>query len=322
MLAELLPWIGFVAGVAVMLALDLGVFHRGEHKMGVKEALTWSAVWIALAMAFAGGVWMWKGAQAGQEFLAGYFIEKSLSIDNLFVFVLVFGALAIKPIHQHKVLFWGIFGAIAMRIVFIIGGLKLLESFHWIIYVFGAFLIYTAVKMWKGDDEDVDPEKNPIVKFVKRFMPVDCRHEGHSFTVVKDGVRYLTPLALALVAIESADLVFAVDSVPAVLAVSKDPFIVFTSNVFAILGLRSLYFALAHCVERFEYLHYGLAMVLGFVGTKMLASDIVHLPTWAAIGVIVALVGGSIAYSMHRTRTCTAVFPDREPEPEPADVAA
>lgn len=309
-MAEWVPWVAFLGGVVVLLALDLGVFHRGEHVMSVRAALAWTAGWIGLAMAFAALVWSWKGAAAGQEFLAGYFIEKALSVDNIFVFVLVFAAFAIRAVDQHKVLFWGIIGAIIMRAAFIFAGVALLERFHWLIYVFGAFLVYGAYKMWKGDTEDIDLERNPVVRLFRRFMPLDCTYVGHGFTVVRDGVRMATPLLLALVAIETADLIFALDSVPAVLAISRDPFIVFTSNIFAILGLRSLYFALAGCLDRFHYLHYGLALVLGFVGLKMLLIDIIHVPTLVALGLVLGTVIASMLISLARPV-------HREIDPEP-----
>lgn len=308
-----LPWVLFLIGVVVFLALDLGVIHRKDEVMSVSSALKWSAFWVALSLAFAVFVWLWHGAVPAQEFLAGYLIEKALSVDNLFVFVLVFSALGITAKFQHKVLFWGVLGALVMRAVFIFGGIALLERFHWVIYVFGALLIYTGIKMWKSDETEMDVEANPVVRLAERFLPVDCTPDQDRFFVVKNGVRMATPLFLALIAVESADLVFAIDSVPAVLAISRDPFIVFTSNVFAIMGLRSLYFALAGCVERFHYLHYGLSVVLGFVGAKMLLVDVVHLPVGLSIGFIIATVGASIGYSLYKTRDGACEVPAAEP---------
>lgn len=297
-----LPWLAFSAAIVVLLMLDLFIAHRDDKETGVREALWWSAGWIALALAFGGGLWVWMGADVAQQYLAGYLIEKSLSIDNLFVFVVIFSALGITAKYQRKVLFWGILGAIVFRLAFIFGGIALLERFHWVIYIFGGFLLFTAFKMWRTDESDADPHRNPLVRLAEKVLPIDCRYQGSSFAYRDGGKLVFTGLALALIAVESADLVFAVDSVPAVLAVSKDPFIVFTSNVFAILGLRSLYFALAGCIERFHYLHYGLALVLGFVGAKMLLVDVIHVPIPLSIAVIITTVGGSMAYSMWKTR--------------------
>jgi len=311
----LVPWIGFGIAIVGLLLFDLFVAHRKDAVMGVKEALLWSAGWIALALAFGVGVWVLRGPEIGQQFFAGYLIEKALSVDNLFVFVVIFSGLGIAATYQHKVLFWGILGAIVFRILFIFGGIALLERFHWIVYGFGAFLLLTAVKMWRSEEAESDPNQNPLVRVVRRFLPVDCDHQGGVFAYRKDGRLVLTGLALALVAIESADLVFAVDSVPAVLAVSKDPFIVFTSNVFAILGLRSLYFALVGCIERFRYLHYGLAMVLGFVGLKMVLVDVVHVPIGLSLAIILGTVIGSMLLSLYRTRadaTCAVPVPEGE----------
>lgn len=312
-MSGLLPWALFSAGIVALLLLDLFVAHRHDKETSVKEAIAWSAGWITLALLFGAGVWLWKGAEVGQQYLAAFLIEKSLSIDNLFVFVVVFSALGIAAKHQHKVLFWGILGAIVFRLIFIFGGIALLENFHWIIYVFGGFLLLTAIKMWRTDESNADPRRNPLVKLAEKLLPLDCGYQGGSFAYRRGGKMIFTGLALALIAIESADIVFAVDSVPAVLAISSDPFIVFTSNVFAILGLRSLYFALAGCIERFHYLHYGLAIVLGFVGAKMLLVDFVHVPIPVSIAVIIGTVGGSMAYSVWRTRGACAL-----PEPSPA----
>lgn len=302
-------WISFAIVIVALLLLDLFVFHRSDEEMSVRSALWWSLGWISLALAFGGVVWAWQGAAVAQQYLAAYLIEKSLSIDNLFVFVVIFSGLGIAAKYQHKVLFWGILGAIVFRLAFIFGGLALLEQFHWIIYVFGAFLLYTAVKMWRADEAGSDPQRNPLVRLAEKYLPLDCSYQGGSFAYRSGGKLVFTSLALALIAVESADLVFAVDSVPAVLAISRDPFIVFTSNVFAILGLRSLYFALAGCIDRFHYLHYGLAMVLGFVGAKMLLVDVVHVPIIASIVIILGTVGGSMAYSVWKTRGACAIPP-------------
>jgi tellurite resistance protein TerC len=300
--AELTPWIVFLVAVAALLAIDLGVSRRRGDVMSTKTALLWSAVWIGLGLSFSLGVWGWHGPVAAQEYLAGYLIEKSLSIDNLFVFLLVFGSLGIALQHQRKVLFWGIIGAIAMRGVFIFAGVAVLERFTWVMYVFGALLVFTAIKLLRSHGVQADPQRNPLVRLTKRFFPVASDYSGSAFTVRRAGRLLLTPLAVALVAVESADLVFAVDSVPAVLAVSDDAFVVFTSNVAAILGLRSLYFALAGSLQRFEYLSWGLAAVLGFVGAKMLLADLVHIPIYMSLTVIVIAVGGSIVASLWLTR--------------------
>ncbi len=301
-MGELLPWLLFSVVIVVLLLLDLMVAHRTDKETSVKEAIWWSVGWISLALIFGAGLWLWRGEVVAQQYLAAYLIEKSLSVDNLFVFVIVFSSLGIAAKYQHKVLFWGILGAIVFRLMFIFGGIALLERFHWIIYVFGAFLVLTAIKMWRTDEASGDPRRNPLVRLAERYLPIDCGYQGGAFAYRSGGKLIFTGLALALIAVESADLVFAVDSVPAVLAISSDPFIVFTSNVFAILGLRSLYFALAGCMNRFQYLHYGLAIVLGFVGAKMLLVDVVHVPIPLSIAVILGTVGTSMAYSVWKTR--------------------
>jgi len=297
-----LPWVAFGVGVAVLLALDLFVINRGEKILTVKQALWWSAFWIALAFLFAGFVWWWQGGGMAKEFVAAYLVEKSLSVDNIFVFLLVFTALGIGPGHQHKVLFLGIFGAIVLRLLFILGGLALLEHFSWTMYIFGALLIFTAVRMWKSEETTIDLEKNPIVRFAGKHLALDCSYKGHAFLTRVNGKLLFTPLVLALLAIESADIVFAVDSVPAVLAISLHPFIAFSSNVFAILGLRSLYFALAGCMNRFAYLHYGLAAILGVVGIKMIIAEWYHVPTAVALGFIAVALTVSIVVSILKTR--------------------
>ncbi|OKL40839.1 TerC family protein [Pontibacter flavimaris] len=295
-------WIGFNVFVLLMLALDLGVFNRKAHVVSVKEALTWTGVWISLALAFNGLVYYWFGEAKAIEFLTGYLIEKSLSIDNIFVFVLVFGYFQIPAIYQHKILFWGILGALVMRVIFIFAGVALIEKFHWSIYIFGAFLIYTGYKMFTEKDKKMDPEKNPVIKFFRRIMPVTNQLHGDKFFVKLDGKKYATPLFLVLILIETTDLIFAVDSIPAILAITQDQFIVYTSNVFAILGLRSMYFALAHVVDRFVYLSYGLAVILVFVGSKMLLVDIFKIPTFISLLVIAIILIGSIVLSFLKTR--------------------
>ena len=298
----ILVWFGFGALVVALLAFDLLVVNRGEKEISIRSALWWTAFWIALAFAFAGFVWVWLGDAAAKEFISAYLVEKSLSVDNIFVFLLIFTTLKIGPSHQHKVLFWGIFGAIVFRLLFILGGLALLQRFSWTMYVFGALLLYTAVRMWRSEEPSIDVEKNPVLRFAEKHLPFDPHYVGHSFWTRSNGRLLFTPLVLALLAIESADLVFAVDSVPAVLAISRHPFIAYTSNVFAILGLRSLYFALAGCVNRFRYLHYGLSAILGFVGVKMVVADWYHVPTTLTLGVIVVALAVSIVVSVVKTR--------------------
>ena len=309
-----LLWAIFGAIVVVVMALDLGVFHRRSHTVKFKEAVVWSVVWILLALGFMGLVHHWRGPQPALEFLTGYLIEESLSIDNLFVFLLVFGSLGIALRYQRKVLFWGILGAIVMRGAFIFAGVAVLERFTWVMYIFGALLVFTAIKLLRSNGIQADPQRNPLVRLTRRFFPVASDYTGNAFTVRRAGGLLLTPLAIALVAVESADLVFAVDSVPAVLAVSDDVFVVFTSNVAAILGLRSLYFALAGSLQRFEYLSWGLAVVLGFVGAKMLLADFVHIPIYMSLTVIAIAVGGSIVASLWLTRG--------RDKPAPLDAAA
>lgn len=299
---QLTPWVVFLVGAAALLVLDIGILGRRSATMTTRSALAWSAIWVSLGLSFALAVWAWRGGVAAQEYLAGYLIEESLSIDNLFVFMLVFGSLGIALPYQRKVLFWGIFGAIVMRGAFILVGVSILERFEWVIYLFGALLVFTAYRLIRSHRVQVDPERNPLVRIARRLFPVDVDYKGNAFTVNKAGRRLLTPLALALVAVESADLVFAVDSVPAVLAVSNDAFVVFTSNVAAILGLRALYFALASSLQRFEYLSWGLAIVLGFVGVKMLLSRVIHIPIYLSLTVIVVAVGGAVLFSLWMTR--------------------
>jgi len=285
-----------------MLALDLGVFNRKAHVVSVKEALTWSGVWICLSLVFNGLIYRWFGEAKAIEFFTGYVIEKSLSVDNIFVFVLVFKYFQIPSIYQHKILFWGILGALVMRVIFIFAGVALIEKFHWTIYLFGLFLIYTGYKMFTEQDKQIEPEKNPVIKFFRRVMPVTHELRGDKFFVAENGRRYATPLFLVLILIETTDLIFAVDSIPAILAVTQDRFIVYTSNVFAILGLRSLYFALAHVIHRFVYLSTGLAVILVFVGLKMVMVDVIKIPTFISLIVIVIIITASIILSLIKTR--------------------
>ena len=297
-----LHWAVFFTIVAVAMAIDLGFVGRKGDVVSTRTAFAWSAVWISLGVGFSGLVWLWYGGEAAQQYLAAYLIEESLSIDNLFVFLLVFGSLGIALRNQRKVLFWGILGAMVMRGVFIVAGVRLIERFEWIIYIFGALLVYTAYRLVRSHGVQVEPEKNPLVRFARRVFPVEADYQGRRFFVRRGGKLFMTPLVIALVAIESADLVFAIDSVPAVLAISNITFVVFTSNIAAILGLRSLYFALAGSLQRFEYLSWGLACVLGFVGIKMLVSHWLHIPVLISLGVIVVAVGASVVVSLVLTR--------------------
>lgn len=294
------PWMwgGFIAFVLAMLALDLGVFHRQAHKVSVREAAVWSVVWVGLALAFNAILWKAFGPQRGMEFLTGYLIEKALSVDNIFVFVLIFGAFSVPEAYQHRVLFWGILGALVMRAIFVGLGAALIASFHWVLYLFGAFLVITGIKMLVMRDQGFDPRSNPVFRLFQRLVPAVDTYHGPAFSVVKEGRRFATPLLLVLVAVELTDLVFAVDSVPAIFAVTKDPFIVFTSNIFAILGLRSLYFLLAGVVDRFHLLKVGLSLVLVFVGLKMLVVEAYKIPVAWSLAVIGLLVGGSVAASL------------------------
>jgi len=293
----LLFWIGFNVFVLVMLVLDLGLLNRRAHTVSFREALGWSAMWVGLAAAFSVVVYFWHGRPATLEFVTGYVIELSLSVDNLFVFLVIFRYFRVPAEHQHKVLFWGILGALVMRGAFIAAGVGLITRFHWIIYVFGAMLVYSGIKLLRQGDAEIHPESNPVLRLFRRFVPVTKDYEGDKFIVRHRGL-YATPLLLVLVVVETTDLLFAVDSIPAILAITRDAFIVYTSNVFAILGLRSMYFALAGLMEIFHYLHYGLSIVLIFVGVKMLASHYIDIPTWIALGVVLLVLGTSVAASV------------------------
>ena len=296
-------WIGFNVFVLLMLALDLGVFHRKAHVVTFKESMAWTVVWVTLALLFNLGVWHYMGPQRGIEFFTGYVIEKSLSVDNVFVFALLFSYFAVPPLYQHKVLFWGILGALIMRAVMIFLGAALIERFTWIIYIFGAFLILTGIKMIVKREEEIHPERNPLVRWFKKLMPVTNDYRGDKFFVREKGVRMATPLFVVLLLVEFSDLIFAVDSIPAIFAVTKDPFIVYTSNVFAILGLRSLYFALAGVMDKFHYLKIGLGVVLAFVGVKMLLGHTPYkIDTLVSLGVIVTVLAASIVVSLLRPK--------------------
>ena len=319
MTGQLWLWIGFNGFVLVMLALDLGVFHRKAHVVSFKESIAWTAIWVALAMLFNGAIWHFAGPTRAIEFFTGYLIEKSLSVDNVFVFALLFSYFAVPPVYQHKVLFWGILGALLMRALMIVGGAALIAKFFWIIYLFGAFLILTGLKMILKREEEIHPERNPVVRWFKKFVPVTLEYRANKFFVRENGVRMATPLFIVLLCVEVSDLIFAVDSIPAIFAVTTDPFIVYTSNVFAILGLRSLYFALAGVMTKFHYLKIGLGAVLSFVGVKMLLA---HSPwkidTLLSLGVIVVILGISIAWSLIKPKSVKVA---QAPRDETAPIA-
>ena len=296
-------WVGFNLFVLAMLALDLGVFHRKAHIVSFREAMGWTVAWVTLAALFNIGIWHFAGAEKALEFTTGYVIEYSLSVDNIFVFALLFSYFAVPAAYQHRVLFWGILGALVLRAIMIVAGTVLITKFSWIIYVFGAFLILTGIKMIVKREEEIHPERNPVVKWFKKLMPVTSDYRGDKFFVRENGVRMATPLFVVLMLVELSDVLFAVDSIPAIFAVTKDPFIVYTSNVFAILGRRSLYFALAGVLDKFHYLKIGLGVVLTFVGVKMLLG---HTPwkidTLVSLGVIIAVLATSIVMSLVRPK--------------------
>lgn len=302
MVLGLLPWIGFGIFVVVMLALDLGVFHRKAHVIETREALLWSAFWIGLAMAFNVFLYYWLGPQPALEFLTGYIIEKSLSVDNIFVFLLIFTYFKVPRQYEHRVLFFGILGALIMRLLFIMVGVTLIKLFHFVIYIFGAILVITSIRIALEKGKEIRPEKNPILKLLRRALPITKDYVNGKFLVRQSGTLAATPLLVVLVVVESTDVVFAVDSIPAILAITLDPFIIYTSNVFAILGLRALYFAIAGIIRMFRYLHFGLAAILMFVGIKMLISDFYKIPVATALGFVGLALLISILASVLKTR--------------------
>jgi tellurite resistance protein TerC len=298
-LNQLLFWILFNIFVLGMLALDLGFLQRPGHTVKFREALTWSLIWIALAGAFAVLVYSRYGHATAVEFVTGYVIELSLSIDNLFIFLLIFRYFRVAPEHQHKVLFWGIVGALVMRGIFIIVGIGLIQRFHWITYIFGVLLVYSGIKLFGQHGVGIEPENNPMLRLFRRWVPMTENYEGDRFVVRRTRL-YATPLLAVLVLVETTDVLFATDSIPAVLAITLKPFVVYTSNVFAVLGLRSMYFLLAGMMEVFHYLHYGLAAILVFVGAKMLVSNYYPIPTWIALGVVAGvLLISAVASLLH-----------------------
>ena len=295
-------WVAFVTFVAIMLALDLGVFHKKAHEISVKEASIWTCVWIALALGFNGWVAYRFGSEVGHAFLTGYLIEKALSVDNLFVFYLIFATFKVPLRHQHRLLFWGIIGALILRAGMVVGGSYLLSRFHWLVYLFGAVLIATGVRMFVRRDEELHPEQSRPFRWVQKVIPTTSKPSGQKLFVREAGRLMATPFLLVLVLIELTDVVFALDSILAIFAITEDPFIVFTSNVFAVLGLRSLYFVLATMARRFDYLQPGLALVLIFVGLKMAFSEIYKLPVLVSLGIVFFMLGGSIVASMIKTK--------------------
>jgi tellurite resistance protein TerC len=299
---DLLPLV--VLGVVVlgMLALDLFVFHRKAHEVSLREAAAWSVVWIALGLAFGAYVWVTRGSQAGGEYLAGYVIEKSLSMDNVFLFAMLFTYFAVPSLYQHRVLFWGVVGAIVFRAIFIVAGASLLEAFHFLIYGFGILLLLTGIKMWRASGHSVDPEKNVVLRLVRRVIPITPDYHGQKFFVRHKGALMATPLFAVLVVVETTDIMFAIDSIPAIFAITTDPFIVLSSNLFAILGLRALYFLLAGMIDRFVYLKQGLAALLVFAGVKILISDIYKMPVALSLLVIISILAVSIGASWWASR--------------------
>lgn len=311
MVGELWMWGAFIAFVIVMLLLDLFVFGGGKaHKVSVKEAALWSLLWVTLALVFNGLLWWYLQGTAGREvadqkaleFLTGYVIEKSLSVDNVFVFLLIFGAFHVPAEYQRRVLLYGVLGAIVMRAIMIAAGAWVVREFSWVLYLFGFFLVITGIRMMRAVDEEPDLERNPVLRFARGHLRLTDGYRGEKFWAVENGVRYFTPLFLVLIMIEASDLVFAVDSIPAIFAITTDPFIVFTSNIFAIMGLRALYFLLADMASRFHLLKYGLAMVLTFIGTKMLIAPWYHMPVQVSLAIVITTIAASIAASLLSTR--------------------
>jgi tellurite resistance protein TerC len=308
---DLWIWATFVAGIVGLLLLDLFVFHRDAHEVSFKEAALFSAFWISLGLLFGGVIWWWRGSEDAASYYAGFLIEKSLAVDNIFVFALIFTYFAVPAKYQHRVLFWGVLGALVFRAAFIAGGVALLETFHWTIYVFGAFLLFTGIRMARSRDEAIHPERNPALRLFKRVVPTTDEYHGQNLTVREAGRRMATPLLAVLVLIETSDILFAVDSIPAIFAVTNDPFLVFTSNAFAILGLRALYFMLAGMIDRFVFLKLGLAAVLVFVGAKMLLTDVWHIPVWLSL----AFIAFAIGLSLRATRGSGNADPERTETP-------
>ncbi len=298
MSGELIVWGIFSVVILGMLFLDLAVFHREEHEVSLREALIWTGIWIVLGLLFSLFIYTQKGLDATLAYLAGYLVEKSLSLDNIFVFQVIFTYFAVPAKYRHKILFWGVVGALVMRGVFIVAGLALIKMFHWVVYVLGLLLVYTGIRMVTEHGKSIEPERNPVIRLARRFIPMISHYEGGRFFVRKDGRLYATPLLAVLLVVESTDVVFAVDSIPAIMALTTDPVIIYTSNVFALLGLRALYFALSGLLQLFHYLNYGLSVILVFVGVKMLISGFYKIPTWIALLVVVITLTASIVASL------------------------
>ena len=299
---QVLLWIGFIVFITGMLILDLKVLQKENHEIQIKEALLWTFFWIALSLLFNVGIYFYMGFDYALEFLTGYLIEKALSVDNIFVFIIIFTYFGIPPRYQHKVLFWGILGAIIMRAVFIFAGVAIIQRLHWVIYILGAFLVYIGIKMAFEKEKKIHPEKNPVLRTFNKLYPVDYEYKGSKFFIKKAGTLVATPLFVVLIVIETTDIVFAVDSIPAILSITLHPFIVFTSNIFAILGLRALYFAVSGIMKLFRYLNYGLSLILVFVGVKMLISDFYKIPVSIALAVVGGILACSIILSLMATR--------------------
>ncbi len=297
-MTQVLLWVGFIAFIIGMLVLDMKVLQKKDHDIRVKEALLWTLFWIVLSLLFCVGVYFYMGRDYALEFLTGYLIEKALSVDNIFVFILIFTYFDIPSRFQHKILFWGILGAIVMRAAFILAGVAIIQQLHWAIYILGAFLVYIGIKMAFEKEKEIHPEKNPVLRAFNKVYPVDRDYKGGNFFIKKAGKRMATPIFVTLLVIETTDIVFAIDSIPAILSITQHPFIVFTSNIFAILGLRALYFAISGIMKLFKYLNYGLSLILVFVGVKMLISDFYKIPVSIALSVVGALLVGSILLSV------------------------
>ena len=302
-------WVVFTAVVLALLVLDLGVFHRNPHQVRVREALWWSVFWIALSLIFNAGIWYFSGSVPALQFLTGYLVEKSLSVDNIFVFVMIFSYFRVPAEYQHRVLFWGVLGALIMRGIFIAIGAAMLARFHWVIYLFGGMLLFTAYRMWTQDEVPFDPETSRITTWTRRLLPFTGRYDGARFFTVENGRKVATPLLLVLILVEFSDIIFAVDSIPAIFAITSDPFIVYTSNVCAILGLRALYFVLAGVIGKFHLLRFGLAIILGYIVVKMMLTSVFHIPVTISLAVIAVVLGATVALSLR--------YPDKDPTATP-----
>lgn len=314
--APLWAWFAFLAVVGLMLAIDLGIFHRHAHIVSLREAAIWSVVWVVVALLFNLVILFWMGKREALEFLTGYLVEKALSADNIFVFAVLFNYFAVPPAYRHRVLFWGVLGAIVMRFAFIMAGAALLKKFHWVVYIFGIIVILSGIKLLRQRDGQVDPEKNPVIQLARRFLPLTPHYVGQQFVVRDDGRFVFTPLALVLLAVETTDVVFAVDSVPAIFAITRDPFIVFTSNICAILGLRALYFLLEGVMKLFRYLDEGLAIILVFIGIKMLLSEVYPIPVGLSLGFVSLVLTITIVLSLwaeRRERAAALANPNHPP---------